>query len=110
MTLGQRLAALRKGKNLTQQQLGEQLNVSAQAISKWENDQAEPDVSTIIKLSEIYEISVSELLKGESDAPPVTVAEGEQPEVAPAAEKPLFGERLKVFGKSLLAHKKYCLP
>ena len=53
MTLGQRLAFYRKKSCLTQQQLGKMINVSAQAVSKWENDQAEPDVATICKLSQI---------------------------------------------------------
>ncbi|MBQ8356481.1 MAG: helix-turn-helix domain-containing protein [Clostridia bacterium] len=65
MTLGKRLAAYRKQNRLTQQQLGEQLNVSAQAVSKWENDQAQPDLVTICKLAALYQISVDTLLTGE---------------------------------------------
>ena len=67
MTLGQRLAFYRKKSCLTQQQLGKMINVSAQAVSKWENDQAEPDVTTICKLSEIYQISIDALLTGKTD-------------------------------------------
>jgi transcriptional regulator with XRE-family HTH domain len=65
MTLGQRLATLRKQNRLTQQKLGEQLNVSAQAVSKWENDQAEPDVATICRLAKIYHVSIDTLLMGQ---------------------------------------------
>lgn len=68
MTLGQRLAFYRKKNCLTQQQLGKMINVSAQAVSKWENDQAEPDVATICKLSEIYHISTDALLTGKDPA------------------------------------------
>lgn len=64
MTFGQRLATLRKQSGLTQQKLGEQLNVSAQAVSKWENDQAEPDVATICRLAKIFNISTDTLLMG----------------------------------------------
>ncbi len=62
MTNGERLAFYRKKNVMTQQQLGERLNVSAQAVSKWENDQSEPDIATLCKLAEIYQISVNELL------------------------------------------------
>lgn len=68
MTLGQKLSAYRKMAGMTQQQLGEQLNISAQAVSKWENDQAEPDLATVRALADIYKVSVDTLLS--SDAIP----------------------------------------
>lgn len=71
MNLGEKLAALRKSAGLTQAQLGEQLNLSAQAISKWENNLAEPDISTLKKLSSIYNIPLAQLLEGD--------ASGEEP-------------------------------
>lgn len=60
--LGKTITDYRKKLNLTQKELGEQLNVSPQAVSKWENGQAEPDASTIKKLCEIFKISTDELL------------------------------------------------
>ena len=54
MTLGQKLTFYRKKQGLTQQQLGDRINVTAQAVSKWENDLAEPDLHTLMKLSELY--------------------------------------------------------
>lgn len=83
MTLGQKLSAYRKVAGITQQQLGEQLNISAQAVSKWENDQAEPDLATIRALADIYKVSVDTLLNGESV--PVAIAEEPQ-ESAPKHE------------------------
>lgn len=65
MTTGERLAFYRKKSAMTQQQLGEQLNVSAQAVSKWENDQSEPDIATLCKMAEIYRVSVDELVGAE---------------------------------------------
>lgn len=62
MTLGKKLSGYRKLAGLTQQQLGERLNLSAQAISKWENDLAEPDLSALRTLAELYKVSVDELL------------------------------------------------
>ena len=53
---------LRKKNYYTQQALGEKLNISAQAISKWENDLSEPDLATLKKLAELYNISVSEII------------------------------------------------
>ena len=47
---------------ITQQQLGERLNLSPQAISKWENDLAEPDLATLKMLAELYKVSIDELL------------------------------------------------
>ena len=62
MTLGKWLLMLRKKNYYTQQALGEKLNISAQAISKWENDLSEPDLATLKKLAELYNISVSEII------------------------------------------------
>ena len=62
MSLGQKLAAYRRENDLTQQQLGNRLNLSAQAVSKWENDLSEPDIATLKQLADIYEVSLDELL------------------------------------------------
>lgn len=70
MTLGKKLANYRKLSGLTQQQLGEQLNLSPQAISKWENDLAEPDLATLRTLADLYNVSVGELIN-----PDTTVSE-----------------------------------
>lgn len=61
-TFGTRLARLRKEKGMTQGELAEKLNLSPQAISKWENDQSSPDIQSLLALSEIFGISVDELL------------------------------------------------
>ena len=63
MTLGKRLKILRKMNYYTQQTLAQELNISAQAISKWENDLSEPDLATLRKLAGLYKISLSELLE-----------------------------------------------
>lgn len=66
MNYGNKIAELRKSKNLTQADLGKRLNVTAQAVSKWENDLSEPDIDSIKKLCGIFEISVDAFL--DSDA------------------------------------------
>ena len=62
MTNGERFAKFRKQAGLTQQEVGDHLNISAQAVSKWENDQAEPDISSICMLADLYHTTVNELL------------------------------------------------
>ena len=62
MTLGKKLSNYRKIAGLTQQQLAEHLNISAQAISKWENDLSEPDLATLKALAKLYNTSVDSLL------------------------------------------------
>lgn len=64
MTLGVRLQELRKSHNLSQEQLAEKLDVSRQAVSKWESSQANPDINNIVKLSNLYEVSTDYLLTG----------------------------------------------
>lgn len=61
-TLGKRIVTRRKGLGLTQDALAEQLGVTAQAVSKWENDQSCPDIAMLPKLAEIFGISTDELL------------------------------------------------
>ena len=61
-TLGKRIIANRKRLGMTQDKLAEQLGVTAQAVSKWENDQSCPDISMLPKLAEIFGISIDTLL------------------------------------------------
>lgn len=80
-TLGKRIVAGRKRIGLTQEQLAEQLGVTAQAVSKWENDQSCPDISMLPKLAEIFGISTDELLGREyQPVHEAEVIEGEENE------------------------------
>jgi transcriptional regulator with XRE-family HTH domain len=72
-TIGNTISNLRKAKNLTQSELAEKLGVSAQAVSKWENDLAYPDITLLAPLSEILGCSIDDLLKGEHTAETVIV-------------------------------------
>lgn len=65
MTLGQRIAALRKEKGLSQEGLGELVGVSRQAVSKWEADKTVPDVNNCIAMSRVFGISLAGLLEVE---------------------------------------------
>ena len=74
MTLGKRIAQYRKEKGLTQEALAQAMNVSAQAVSKWENDQTCPDITSLPQLSRILGVTVDELLSGKTEnLPAVTM-------------------------------------
>ena len=62
-TLGMMIASLRKEKRMTQIELAEKMGVTDKAVSKWERDLACPDVSTLPKLAEVFDISVDELMQ-----------------------------------------------
>ena len=62
--IGKFIAEQRKSKNLTQSQLAEKLFITDKAVSKWERGKAMPDSSIMLKLCEILEISVNDLLSG----------------------------------------------
>lgn len=66
-TLGKRIAQLRKEKSLTQEELAQVMEVSAQAVSKWENDLTCPDITSLPKLAKILGVSVDELLSGKAE-------------------------------------------
>lgn len=67
MTIGERIQQLRKAAGLSQEQLAEKLDVSRQSVSKWELNDAVPELTKVIALSELFEISTDELLRGKSD-------------------------------------------
>lgn len=62
MTTGERIAALRRGRELSQEALGEALGVSRQAISKWEADASLPEIDKLVALSRMFGVTVGELL------------------------------------------------
>ncbi len=78
-TLGKRIAAHRKRLGLTQDRLAELLGLSAQAVSKWENDQSCPDITMLPKLAQIFGVSVDELLGMEHKPLPAQVSDRQEP-------------------------------
>lgn len=58
------LIQLRKARNLTQKDLADQLNVSYQAVSKWERGENLPDVNVMLEIADFYQITVDEILRG----------------------------------------------
>lgn len=63
--IGQFIKSLRKENSLTQREVAERLNVSEKTISKWETGNGMPEVSLMLPLCELFEISINELLSGE---------------------------------------------
>ncbi len=73
MTTGEKLQNLRKKSNYTQEELADVMNVSRQAISKWESDVAFPETEKLIALSKLYKCSIDYLLNNENDNPNIAI-------------------------------------
>lgn len=73
LEIANRLVALRKENNLSQEALAEKLGISRQAVSKWERAEASPDTDNLIALAKLYHISLDELLKIHEDEDNLTV-------------------------------------
>ena len=65
MNIGDKIKTAREENKLTQTQASESLMVSRQTISNWENGKSLPDILSVIRMSELYKISLDELLKGD---------------------------------------------
>lgn len=65
MQIGDKLRKAREEHQLTQSQVSEQLMVSRQTISNWETGKSLPDILSVLRISEVYQISLDELLKGD---------------------------------------------
>ena len=77
--IGLRILTLRKMQKLTQEELAEKLEVSPQAVSKWENGQSYPDISLIPRLAAIFGVTTDLLLTGEKETtPPVKLLPPEE--------------------------------
>lgn len=67
MNIGNNISALRKKKGITQEELANELGVSAQAVSKWENNSSCPDVSLLTQIADYFNVSVDALLRAEEE-------------------------------------------
>ena len=64
MEIGKKLKEARQMSGLTQENVAEKLNVSRQTISNWETEKFYPDILYVLQLSDLYQVSLDELLKG----------------------------------------------
>lgn len=69
MKFSEKLIKLRKQKGLSQEDLGNQINVSRQAISKWESEQANPEIEKVKEISKLFNVSIDYLLNDKIDEP-----------------------------------------
>lgn len=67
LNLGDKIKNLRKESNLSQEQLAQKLNVSRQAISKWESNRAYPDIDNLVLLRNIFKVTLDELVIGKDN-------------------------------------------
>lgn len=65
MEIGKKLREARVASGLTQEQVAEELHISRQTISNWENEKSYPDIVSVVKLSDLYSVSLDDLLKGD---------------------------------------------
>jgi transcriptional regulator with XRE-family HTH domain len=66
LKLGEQLKKLREERNMSREELAQKMNVSRQAVYKWENNKGYPDIQNLIRLSEIYGTTVDELIRKDS--------------------------------------------
>ena len=81
MSIGERIIELRKAENLSQGQLASMLDVSRQAVSKWENDLSSPDTLRLIQLANILKTDVEYLATGKSSEPVIEKVIVKVPEI-----------------------------
>ena len=96
MTIGQRIAQMRKENNLSQEALGEALGVSRQSISKWESNNALPEIEKLIAMSKLFSVSVGWLLGVEETEQRAEADEGGVAECAPEDSGELSEQQLKM--------------
>jgi len=78
MVFGEKLKSVRKTKGWSQEELAEKLFVSRQSVSKWENGQNYPSIEVIIKLSDLFEVSIDELLRTDEDLKEKVIKDSKQ--------------------------------
>lgn len=69
MTLGEKLNMLRKSNGMSQEELASQITVSRQAVSKWELNESVPDTENLIRISEIFHVSIDFLVNDKIETP-----------------------------------------
>lgn len=82
MTLGAKIATLRAERKLSQGDLAEKLNVSRQSVSKWETDTSVPELDKLILLSELFGVTIDELVKEEAPQRKAPVPEADRSQQA----------------------------
>ena len=93
MSFGEQLSAVRRRSGLTQEQFAEQLQVSRQAVSKWESGRGYPEIEKILYICNRYQVSIADMFAQEAPAPATSPAP-DAPAAPAASEQPLPRESL----------------
>lgn len=93
MSFGEQLPAVRRRSGLTQEQFAEQLQVSRQAVSKWESGRGYPEIEKILYICNRYQVSIADMFAQEAPAPEASPAP-DAPAAPAASEQPLPRESL----------------
>ena len=93
MSFGEQLSAVRRRSGLTQEQFAEQLQVSRQAVSKWESGRGYPEIEKILYICNRYQVSIADMFAQEAPAPAAAPAP-DAPAAPAASEQPLPRESL----------------
>ena len=93
MSFGEQLSAVRRRSGLTQEQFAEQLQVSRQAVSKWESGRGYPEIEKILYICNRYQVSIADMFAQEAPAPAASPAP-DAPAAPAASEQPLPRESL----------------
>ncbi|MCR6795771.1 helix-turn-helix domain-containing protein [Bacillus paranthracis] len=78
MYFQEKIKAERMKKNMSQQELGNLLNISRQSVSKWERGEGYPNIETLMRLGDIFNITIDELLKGDDSLKEKIIEDGKQ--------------------------------
>ena len=121
MTLGNTILKYRKELGITQDALAQKLEVTNQAVSKWESDQCCPDINLLPRLADIFDITIDELFGREAPAKPELVISdvpwGDDGNLRGVVylgrklvghERRSFGEKVKLFFKGKVDKNVYC--
>ena len=108
--MGKFIAECRRQKKLTQKQLGERLNVTDRAVSKWETGRSFPDVSILENLCQVLDISVAELLAGKRLEPHQYQPETEKILFASVRDAQLYGFQIVLYLLQLVSIALFYLP
>ena len=84
MIFSEKLQLIRKSKGLTQEELAEKLEVSRQAVAKWESGQVYPDINNLIQISNLFNVTVDYLVKDQACI--VSCVENVEPDIAKLIE------------------------
>ena len=98
MDLGERLYQLRKARNLSQGEVADALGVSRQSVFKWENNTSVPELDKLVKLGELFGLTLDELVKGEAAPAPAGRLEQSRPASGPAGGRRIAAIVLLVCG------------